>query len=68
MKSAKPLPTVVIGSSLSGLISAYDLGKKGNEVIVLEREVEYGGRSRYDIGGINLVNTVAQRVEGNLCC
>lgn len=48
----------------SGLISAYELGKKGIDVYVLERESDFGGHSRSDIGGINLVNTIAQRVRG----
>lgn len=33
---------------------------------VLERESDFGGHSRSDIGGINLVNTISQRVRGNV--
>lgn len=49
----------------SGLISAYELGKKGIDVYVLERESDFGGHSRNQISGINIVSTTAQRVRGN---
>jgi monoamine oxidase len=61
-----PIQAVVIGSSLSGLIAAYELGKQNIEVLVLERDVTFGGKSRSAIGGINLVDTVAQHVRGTL--
>lgn len=60
----KDTQTVIIGSSLSGLISAFELGKRGIEVLVLEQDVDFGGRSRSDISGLNMVHTVAQQVRG----
>jgi monoamine oxidase len=59
--------TVIVGSSLSGLISAYELGKKDIQVLILERDIDFGGHSRSDIAGINLVNTTAQQVRGMVC-
>lgn len=37
----------IIGAGLAGLSAAYDLGKSGNEVILLEANKAIGGLARY---------------------
>ena len=37
---------IVVGAGLSGLVSAYELGRAGYDVIVLEAQEEAGGRAR----------------------
>src|SRR5947209_13856636 len=52
-------PVVVIGGGPAGLTAAYELGKRGEDAIVLEADKQVGGISRtverdgwrFDIGG-----------------
>ena len=37
---------IVVGAGLSGLVSAYELGRAGYDVMVLEAQAEAGGRAR----------------------
>ena len=42
----QPVDVIVVGAGLSGLVSAYELGRAGYDVIVLEAQEEAGGRVR----------------------
>jgi len=44
---AKPLDVVIIGAGLAGLVSAYELEKRGHRVTILEADARHvGGRAR----------------------
>ena len=45
--TAKPLHVVIIGAGLAGLVSAYELEKRGHRVTILEADARHiGGRVR----------------------
>jgi succinate dehydrogenase/fumarate reductase flavoprotein subunit len=42
------------------LCAAYEAGKQGIQVIVLEKQAEFGGNGKSALTGINMVGTYAQ--------
>ena len=55
---------VIVGSGLAGLVSAYESLKLSNrklKILLLERELKYGGNSIKATSGINLLNTEVQK-------
>jgi len=42
----KPLPVIVVGAGIGGLVSALELAASGVEVLVLERAAQLGGKLR----------------------
>ena len=55
---------VIVGSGLAGLVSAYESIKLSNrklKILLLERELKYGGNSIKATSGINLLNTEVQK-------
>ena len=63
-KNIEEFDIVIVGSGLAGLISAYESLKISNnklKILLLERELKYGGNSYKATSGINLLNTEAQK-------
>src|SRR5688500_12019259 len=44
MFSLKPNKILIVGAGLSGLVAAYELDKRGHDVVVLEAQNRIGGR------------------------
>ena len=68
--AASPTPVtadvVVIGSGLSGLVTATELTASGRRVVLLEQEPEasFGGQAWWSFGGLFLVGSPEQRAMG----
>ena len=63
-KKIEEFDIVIVGSGLAGLISAYESLKISNnklKILLLERELKYGGNSYKATSGINLLNSEAQK-------
>ena len=53
------IPSVILGGGIAGLATAYELGKRGQPLLLIEKEAEVGGLARtferdgfrFDIGG-----------------
>jgi uncharacterized protein len=66
--SAAALPAhvdvVVVGSGVAGLAAAYELGKGGADVLVLDMSSVFGGHAVMATGDIAFVDTPFQRARG----
>jgi FAD-dependent fumarate reductase len=51
-------------SLLLGLCAAYELGKQGCQVLVLEKQEEFGGNGKEALTGINLIGSSSQDARG----
>lgn len=49
--------TIIIGSGLSGLVTAYEATKAGKKVLILDQETEtnMGGQAYWSFGGLFLI-------------
>lgn len=58
--------TIIIGSGLSGLVTAYEATKAGKKVLILDQETEtnIGGQAYWSFGGLFFVNSPQQRILG----
>ncbi|WP_018024134.1 FAD-binding dehydrogenase [Corynebacterium ulceribovis] len=57
---------IIIGSGLSGLVTAYEAAKAGRRVMILDREdsPNLGGQAFWSLGGLFLVDSPEQRRLG----
>jgi predicted oxidoreductase len=57
---------IVAGGGISGLITAYELLKKGKKVIIFDKDIEenLGGLAKEAAGGIHIIDTPDQRKNG----
>ncbi|MGV6943764.1 FAD-binding dehydrogenase [Sphingobacterium kyonggiense] len=55
--------TIIIGSGLSGLVTAYEITKAGKKVIIVDQEgrQNLGGQAYWSFGGLFFVDSVHQR-------
>ncbi|TAK72422.1 MAG: FAD-dependent oxidoreductase [Dehalococcoidia bacterium] len=56
---------IVVGGGIAGLTAAYDLQKRGFDVVVLERNDEAGGRMRSELHGDFVVDRGAQFIASS---
>ena len=57
---------IVVGAGLAGLVAAYEAGKGGNRVLILDQENAHnlGGQAFWSLGGLFLVDSPEQRRMG----
>lgn len=58
--------TIIIGSGLSGLVTAHEATKAGKKVLILDQETEanVGGQAFWSFGGLFFVDSPQQRTMG----
>jgi predicted oxidoreductase len=59
-------PVIIVGGGLAGLVTAYELIKAKQKVIIVDQENEanLGGQAFWSLGGIFCVNSADQRWQG----
>lgn len=58
---SKPQHVVVVGSGISGLCAALELGRGGADVTIIDMSSVYGGHAVMSQGGLSIVDTPLQR-------
>ncbi len=66
MTAKAPGATIIVGGGITGIVAAMDLLRRGQEVLLLDRDTEanFGGQARESFGGILVVDTPIQRRNG----
>ncbi|KAJ2903077.1 hypothetical protein MKZ38_010498 [Zalerion maritima] len=61
-----PQPVLVVGHGLAGLVTAYELTRRGVRVVLIDQEnsLNVGGQAFWSLGGIFMVNSSYQRRMG----
>lgn len=60
----RPKRVIVVGSGISGLCAALELGRGGADVTVIDMSSVFGGHAVMSQGGLAIVNTPVQREMG----
>lgn len=60
----EPVRVVIVGSGISGLSAALELGRNGVDVTVVDMSSVFGGHAVMSQGGLSIVDTPIQRQAG----
>ncbi|CAK7262846.1 hypothetical protein SEPCBS119000_000194 [Sporothrix epigloea] len=65
-EASYPVPAIIVGHGLAGLVAAYELTQRGIPVVIVDQETRanLGGQAFFSLGGLFLVDSRAQRARG----